>query len=138
MALSADAAAGASLLEVDAHLCSIPADAILNISFGLNLGAANEEVVTVVGVGSLLLQSPLRFDHNTSEASSSLTALRAAAVSAVAAAADAAVAAVGAAVAAAVAAVGAAAVADLPPLTSAATAGRRPRASVRTPATSGA
>ena len=68
MALSADAAAGASLLEVDAHLCSIPADAILNISFGLNLGAANEEVVTVVGVGSLLLQSPLRFDHNTSEA----------------------------------------------------------------------
>ena len=116
MALSADAAAGASLLEVDAHLCSIPADAILNISFGLNLGAANEEVVTVVGVGSLLLQSPLRFDHNTSEALVLRpAALRAAAVSAVAAAADAAVAAVGAAVAAAVAAVGAAAVADLPP-----------------------
>ena len=68
MALSADAAAGASLLEVDAHLCSIPADAILNISFGLNLGAANEEVVTVVGVGSLLLQSPLRFAHSASEA----------------------------------------------------------------------
>ena len=68
MALSADAAAGASLLEVDAHLCSIPADAILNISFGLNLGAANEEVVTVVGVGSLLLQSPLRFAHSPSEA----------------------------------------------------------------------
>ena len=68
MALVGRRAAGASVLEVDAHLCSIPADAILNISFGLNLGAANEEVVTVVGVGSLLLQSPLRFDHNTSEA----------------------------------------------------------------------
>ena len=64
MALSADAAAGASLLEVDAHLCSIPADAILNISFGLNLGAANEEVVTVVGVGSSCCRAaPGRSQH---------------------------------------------------------------------------
>ena len=73
MIVSADAAAGDMKLEVDAHLCSIPSDSgeILAPSpwvFGLNLGEDNEEVVTVVGVGSLLLQSPLRFAHSASEA----------------------------------------------------------------------
>ena len=64
MVLSEDAVAGATTLEVKAHLCSLSLPQLLEI----NRGGASAEIVTVLATGSLLLDEPgTQFAHTAGE-----------------------------------------------------------------------
>ena len=59
MVLTEDAAAGSTILEIDAITCGLQVETTLVV----NAGNANEEFVTVAGFGSILLESALVVRH---------------------------------------------------------------------------
>lgn len=74
MKLAANAAAGEAVLKVNALLCELQKffevwlqQQPISIVLWVNPGKANFEKVIVNGFGSVLLESPLQFDHNAGE-----------------------------------------------------------------------